>query len=313
MKTHEMTVSENATPAVASELPQQHQVEIVQDGIKVVHNVHRVCALFPDMSDVEYAELVKSIKRHGQLQPVVLHQGVLLDGRHRLRACAELGLEPKLIQFAELRLSTAPGTWVLTVNARRRHLTDDQKLAIMANYNDWFKSQKSKLKPLPHIVDDARAIDNSPPNAPDPDAEAPASKQDEFPPRNQDGNSEAKRTPGRPAGSGKGRAAEQLAKATGQSRYRAEGILKVRKHSPEMTKAVVEGSMPLTEALAKLKTQQAPAAPVATEQPTDQSKLETAVRSATLSLEKREKTLCISLRGVFWEQIAEFASQRAKG
>lgn len=39
-----------------------------------------------------FEELKRDIDRNGQLVPVVLRDGVILDGRHRHRACVELGI-----------------------------------------------------------------------------------------------------------------------------------------------------------------------------------------------------------------------------
>jgi hypothetical protein len=32
--------------------------------------------------------------------PIIRHQGVSLDGRNRLKACLELGIEPKIEEYA---------------------------------------------------------------------------------------------------------------------------------------------------------------------------------------------------------------------
>ena len=57
---------------------------------------HDVASLMPVMEDEEYAALLEDIREHGLLQPIVLHDGKIVDGRHRYRACYELGIEPRL-------------------------------------------------------------------------------------------------------------------------------------------------------------------------------------------------------------------------
>lgn len=52
--------------------------------------------LVPDMSDREYEALKRSISKHGLDDPIkVTPDGVVVDGHHRLKACRELGVDPK--------------------------------------------------------------------------------------------------------------------------------------------------------------------------------------------------------------------------
>ena len=51
---------------------------------------HPAADLFPMMTDAELTELAADIKANGLLNPVVLLDGQILDGRNRLRAC-EIG------------------------------------------------------------------------------------------------------------------------------------------------------------------------------------------------------------------------------
>ena len=48
----------------------------------------------------------------------------MIDGRHRLRACAEAGVEPR---FSHLDAATDPPEYVLARNEARRHLDDSQR------------------------------------------------------------------------------------------------------------------------------------------------------------------------------------------
>ena len=65
------------------------------------YTIHPVPQLFPGMTDKEFAELKASISRDGQLQAIVTDGNEILDGRHRFRACLELGIEPRVIQYKE--------------------------------------------------------------------------------------------------------------------------------------------------------------------------------------------------------------------
>lgn len=46
------------------------------------------------MSDEAFADLVNDIRETGLREPIVLHEGRVLDGRNRYRACTEIGIEP---------------------------------------------------------------------------------------------------------------------------------------------------------------------------------------------------------------------------
>lgn len=89
--------------------------------------IHPAAELFPSMTDEEFGGLVDDIQEHGQREAIVLWNGQLVDGRNRLRACEQLGLEPA---FAELDEDTDPIQWVLSCNLHRRHLTASQRAMV---------------------------------------------------------------------------------------------------------------------------------------------------------------------------------------
>lgn len=88
---------------------------------------HDVANLFPAMDASEYEALKADIAARGLLEPVWVHEGKVIDGRHRYKACVELGIEPRtqtwnghgsLVEF------------VVSLNMRRRHLTASQKAVV---------------------------------------------------------------------------------------------------------------------------------------------------------------------------------------
>src|SRR5215216_5543793 len=82
-------------------------------------DIHPAAYLLPALSEDEYQSLKESIATNGQLLPIQLYQGKILDGIHRYRACTELGIEPKTIEAD----CSDPYRYALDLNVRRRHLT----------------------------------------------------------------------------------------------------------------------------------------------------------------------------------------------
>lgn len=75
------------------------------------------------MSASEFAQLKEDIRVHGQREYIVVWRGQLVDGRNRLKACEELGIEPLI---SELMDETDPVQYAISLNLHRRHLTPSQ-------------------------------------------------------------------------------------------------------------------------------------------------------------------------------------------
>jgi hypothetical protein len=94
--------------------------------------IHSLANVLPDMTAEEYEGLKASIKERGQEVPILLLNGQILDGRHRYRACLELGIDPvtKEIDTAD------PLGLVLTLNLQRRHLNPGQIAMLVAKVTE---------------------------------------------------------------------------------------------------------------------------------------------------------------------------------
>ena len=88
---------------------------------------HPAAALFPMMDPAAFTALRRDISEHGQLEPVVLHQGKIVDGRNRYRALRELGVEPACTSLPE---GADPIAFVVSANLHRRHLTASQRAMV---------------------------------------------------------------------------------------------------------------------------------------------------------------------------------------
>lgn len=99
--------------------------------------LHPLCALFPRMAGQEFEALKADIKANGLRQPIVTHQGMILDGGNRYAACMEVGVKPIMTEYTGTNLVT----YVLSANFYRRHLSAGQQAAIVASATDWAKAQ----------------------------------------------------------------------------------------------------------------------------------------------------------------------------
>jgi len=92
---------------------------------------HPLANIFPLMEGEEFNALVADIKATGLLQPIVLYEDKILDGRNRYRACLAAGVTPDIIELGEVREVVAIAL-VIAANIRRRHLTPEQKTDLLA-------------------------------------------------------------------------------------------------------------------------------------------------------------------------------------
>lgn len=90
-------------------------------------NWHRIVTVFPKMADELVQDMADSIAEHGQLDPITLHDGKVLDGRNRILACKLAGVKPTFTMFVEN--GVPPFMWAYLKNKERRQLTTGQKAA----------------------------------------------------------------------------------------------------------------------------------------------------------------------------------------
>jgi hypothetical protein len=93
--------------------------------------VHPFAEIFPMMSPPEFADLVADIKANGLINPVTLDaEGRVLDGRNRLSACSEAGIEPR---FVKCDPDVDPLSVLVSLNVKRRNLSAAQKAIAAAD------------------------------------------------------------------------------------------------------------------------------------------------------------------------------------
>lgn len=103
----------------------------------MIYKQHPLSAAFPSMSDEDFAALVVDIDANGQRDPVVLFEGMVIDGWHRTRACDQLA-QP--LMFVDLQAGIDPVAFVMSRNLHRRHLTASQRAIAVAACAKWLPS-----------------------------------------------------------------------------------------------------------------------------------------------------------------------------
>ena len=84
--------------------------------------------VFPSFQgDEEFTHLVNSIKSEGLLEPIVVWQGKIVDGRHRHLACKEARVQPEYKYLPDDWSFDKVKNRVVALNLLRRHLTAGQR------------------------------------------------------------------------------------------------------------------------------------------------------------------------------------------
>lgn len=104
-------------------------------------NAHPAADLFPLMGDDELRQLAGDIQEHGQHEAIVMHDGLILDGRNRWLACEGIGIRPLTRQYDPRRDGSSPTAFVLSANLHRRHLTASQRAAIVQKVLPEFEAE----------------------------------------------------------------------------------------------------------------------------------------------------------------------------
>lgn len=91
---------------------------------------HPLAQELPLIAGEEFDALVASIAKDGLINPIVLCEGKILDGRNRYRACKQAGVEPTFEMFDGGREEQV--AFVMAANLHRRHLADHERALIAA-------------------------------------------------------------------------------------------------------------------------------------------------------------------------------------
>jgi hypothetical protein len=96
------------------------------------------------MAAPDLETLIADIKTYGLREPIWLYEGQILDGRHRYRACQQLGEACPTREYS----GNDPLGFVLSMNLQRRHLTESQRAMIAARLANRRQGERTERQPL---------------------------------------------------------------------------------------------------------------------------------------------------------------------
>ena len=102
------------------------------------YEFHEIANLFPLMNKDKLSELREDIKTNGLLEPIVLFEGKILDGRNRYLVCKELGIETKTKDYSN---KIDPLDYVIAENLHRRQLSGAEMAEVAWKASDWLQEK----------------------------------------------------------------------------------------------------------------------------------------------------------------------------
>ena len=96
------------------------------------YEAHPFADQFPMMSDGDLKRLADDIAENGLKEWGVIHEGMILDGRNRNKACEMAGVEMQWgeVTQEEIDADFDPLAYVVSLNLHRRQLTNNQRAVI---------------------------------------------------------------------------------------------------------------------------------------------------------------------------------------
>ena len=114
---------------------------------------HPLSALFSrcDLGPEDLATLAEDIKDQGQLLPITIFEGMILDGWNRYQACLLAKVQPFTMPLAH---GTDPWEFVKGVNMFRRHMSPAERVAVMLLKAQMVERPKSDTPSVREIAKD---------------------------------------------------------------------------------------------------------------------------------------------------------------
>jgi ParB-like chromosome segregation protein Spo0J len=129
-----MSLTDNLKPGTAAISTPQPPTQKPSEPDKAMpeYTAHRFSEYFPPMTAEEIKVLGADILSNRLKEPIWLHDGMILDGNNRYRACLKIGYPLKETDFRKFDPATQgdPLKFVISANLHRRHLNESQRALI---------------------------------------------------------------------------------------------------------------------------------------------------------------------------------------
>ena len=93
------------------------------------------------LGEEELEDLREDIEKNGLVEPIVLYEGKILDGRNRETACQWASIRPQYVEYT----GDDPIAYVVSKNLKRRHLTTSQRAMIAEKVANMPAHRPSKI------------------------------------------------------------------------------------------------------------------------------------------------------------------------
>ena len=118
-------------------------------------DAHPLALCWPEISPADMELLVEDVREKGVLEPVVIYDGQILDGRHRYAAALTAGVDCPQVEYQ----GTDPVGFVQSKNSYRRHISKLERTAALDKMMEWQSAAVGS--PTPTHQDLAAAADVS--------------------------------------------------------------------------------------------------------------------------------------------------------
>ena len=97
------------------------------------YEIHKFAKLLPMMGNEDFDRLRESVEEHGVQVPIIMFEGMVLDGRNRLKAAEQCGIKKADIPIKDITKTGMDAvTHVGILNLERRHLDQSQRAMVAA-------------------------------------------------------------------------------------------------------------------------------------------------------------------------------------